>query len=87
VASEPWHARADLEEAARRIVESSCRNQGLKPQITDPVVLGKVASILRVGSGPPVGRYPSRVEAVETPDSSGDCDRVEDGKEDGAFAA
>jgi hypothetical protein len=85
--AEPWHARADLKEAARRIVESSRREQGLEPKITDPVVLGKVASILRVGSGPPVERYPSRVKAVETSDSSGDRDRVEDGKEDGAFAA
>ena len=39
-----------LREVARRIVESCCREQGLEVKITDPVVVGKVASILRVGS-------------------------------------
>lgn len=39
-----------LREAARHIVESSCREQGVEVQITDPVVVGKVASILRVDS-------------------------------------
>lgn len=41
----------ELKEAARRIVESSCREQGLEVQITDPVVIGKVAAILKGGSG------------------------------------
>ncbi len=42
--------RIPLKEAARRIVESSCREQGLEVQITDPVVIGKIAAILRGGS-------------------------------------
>jgi len=86
VASKPWHARADLKEAARRIVESSCREQGLEAQIADPVVIGKVASILRVGSGSPIGPYPSRVESVEAPDCGGDCDRLEEKKGGGLMA-
>jgi hypothetical protein len=62
VASEPWNAKASLKDTARRMVESSCEEQGVEVQITDPVVIGKVASILRVGSGSPIERYPSRVE-------------------------
>lgn len=78
---------ARFEDAARRIVESSCREQGLEVQITDPVVVGKVASILRVGSASPVGADSARIETVETSDCSSDRDRVEDGKKDGALAA
>jgi hypothetical protein len=44
--------KAELREAARRLVESSCREQGLEVQITDPVVIGKVAAILRAAVGP-----------------------------------
>ncbi len=76
-----------LKESARRIVESSCREQGVEVQIADPVVIGKVATILRIGSGPPIWRYPSRVKPVEAPDGSGNRDRAEDGNEHGAFAA
>jgi hypothetical protein len=77
----------ELKEAARRLVESSCREQGLEVQITDPVVIGKVATILRVGSDSPGGGNPARIKPVETPDRGVDRDRVEDRKEDGAFAA
>ncbi len=87
MASEPWQAKPELKESARHIVESSCREQGVEVQITDPVVIGKVAAILRIGSGPPIGRYPSRVKPVETPDRGGDSDRVENRNEHGAFAA
>lgn len=76
-----------LQEAARRIVESSCREQGVEAQITDPVVVGKVATILRGGSDSPLGDNPARVKSVETSDSALDGDRVEDCKEHGAFAA
>lgn len=41
----------ELEEAARRIVESSCRKQGLEVQITDPVIIGKVATIFSGDAG------------------------------------
>ncbi len=43
----------ELRESARRIVESSRREQGLEAQITDPVVIGKVAAILRADSNAP----------------------------------
>lgn len=84
---EPWLTKANLKETARRMVESSRCEQGMEAQITDPVVIGKVASILRVGSSSPIEHYPSRVKAVETSDRSGDRDRVEDRDEHGAFAA
>lgn len=77
----------ELREAARRIVESSCREQGVEVQITDPVVVGKVASILRVGSDPPLGRNPARIKPVEASDRGVDRDGVENRKEHGAFAA
>jgi hypothetical protein len=77
----------ELKETARRIVESSCREQGLEVQITDPVVIGKVATILRVDSDPPLRRDSARVKPVETSDCGVDRDRVEDRKEHGAFAA
>jgi hypothetical protein len=79
--------KQELKEAARRIVDSSCHEQGVEVQITDPVVVGKVASILRVGSGPPLRRNPARIKSVETSDRSGDRDRVENRKEHSAFAA
>ena len=52
----------ELKEVARYMVESSCREQGLEVQITDPVVIGKVATILRGGSNPPLERNPSRIK-------------------------
>jgi hypothetical protein len=79
--------QVELKEAARRIVESSCREQGLEVQITDPVVIGKIAAILRVDSDPPLRRNPARVKPVETSDRSRDRDRVENRKEHSAFAA
>jgi hypothetical protein len=78
---------AELKEAARRLVESSCREQGLEVQITDPVVIGKIAAILRVDSDPPLRRNPTRIKAVETADRGVDRDRVKDRKEHGTFAA
>lgn len=46
----PWLTEQELREAARRIVESSCREQGLEVQITDPVVVGKIAAIFRASA-------------------------------------
>ena len=46
----PWQTEQELREVARRMVESSRREQGLEPQITDPVAIGKIAAILRGGS-------------------------------------
>jgi hypothetical protein len=43
-------AATSVEAAARRIVESSCREQGIEPKITDPVALGKVAAVLNCES-------------------------------------
>jgi hypothetical protein len=77
----------ELEEAARRIVESSCREQGLEVQITDPVVIGKVATILKVDSDPPLRRNSARIKPIAAPDRGVDRDRVEDRKKHGAFAA
>jgi hypothetical protein len=76
----------DLKAAARRIVEFSCREQGLEVEISDPVVVGKVASILRVGSSSPDGHHPARIESVEATDRRGDRDRVEDGKKHRSLA-
>lgn len=77
----------ELREAARRIVESSCREQGVEVEITDPVVLGKVASILRLGSDSPLGLNPARIKPVAPSDGRGDSDQVEDGSDHGALAA
>jgi hypothetical protein len=79
--------KQELREAARRIVESSCREQGLEVEITDPVVIGKIAAIFRVGSDSPLGRNPARIKPVEPPDRGVDRDRVENREEHGAFAA
>jgi hypothetical protein len=53
--------RLPLKEAARRIVESSCREQGIEVPITDPVVIGKVAAILRGSAATP--RTSTRIKA------------------------
>lgn len=58
----PWLTEQELKEAARRIVESSCREQGLEVEITDPVVIGKIAAIFRGGSDSPLGRNPARIK-------------------------
>lgn len=79
--------KAELREAARRLVESSCREQGLEVQITDPVIIGKVATILKGGSGTPLECSPARIKPVEASDRSRDRDRVEDRDENGALAA
>jgi hypothetical protein len=76
----------ELRESARRLVESSRREQRLEAQITDPVVIGKVATILKA-SDAPLGRNSARIKPVETSDCGSDRDRVEDRKEHGALAA
>lgn len=77
-----------IKEAARRLAVSSCEAQGLDVQITDPVVIGKVAAVLKAGgSGPPKGRDALRVEAVATANGGADGDVLEDGAEDRASAA
>ena len=38
----------DVRDAARQLAIKSCREQGLEPKITDPVVIGKVAAMLRL---------------------------------------
>lgn len=50
----------ELRESARRIVESSRREQRLEAQITDPVVIGKIAAILRPDLNAPRKRHPAR---------------------------
>lgn len=61
----PWQTKQELREIARRMVESSCREQGLEVEITDPVVIGKIAAIFRA-SDSPLGRNPTRIKPVET---------------------
>jgi hypothetical protein len=79
--------REHLKETARQILESSCREQGLEVQISDPVAIGKVAAILRVGSDSPGGRDPARIESVQPSDGRVDRDGVEHRGEHGALAA
>ena len=82
-----WQTEQELKEIARRMVEDSCRKQGLEVQITDPVVIGKIATILRGGSNAPLKRNPARVKPVATSDRGVDRDRVEGSEEHGTFAA
>lgn len=76
-----------VKEAARRIVESSCRDQGFEAQVGDPAIVGKIASILRIGSAAPGGSDAARVKAVEAADRRVDGDGVKDSGEHRAFAA
>lgn len=77
-----------IAEAARQLAANSCKAQGLDVQITDPVVIGKVAAVLKAGgSGSPQGRDALRVEAVAPADGGADRDVLEDGAEDRAAAA
>ncbi len=48
---------AEIEAAAARLVERTCREQGLQMVVTDPGVLRRVATILspRNGEGAPKG--------------------------------
>lgn len=85
--TKPWQTEQELREIAQRIVESSCREQGLEVQITDPVVIGKVATILWGGSDAPLKRGSARVKPIEASDRSVDRNRIENRKEEGAFAA
>ncbi len=71
---------SDLREAAERIAADSCRSQGFAPKISDPVVLGKVAALLR--SDAPDRRDPIGVKAVEATPRRVDDDVIEQGGED-----
>ena len=76
-----------LDKAARRLAEVSCEAQGIEVKITDPVVIGKVAAMLKgEGSDLPLGRDALRVEAVEAAPGRVDRDVVEDGREDRPLA-
>ncbi len=70
-----------VKDAARRLADSSCREQGLDPKVTDPVVLGKLAGLLR--SDPPGGGDPGGVEAVTAAHRRADGDVLNQGREDG----
>lgn len=70
-----------MREEARRLAVSSCREQGLDPKVTDPVVLGKLAALL--GSELPDGGDAGRVEAVATAHCGVDRDVLDQGPEDG----
>ena len=76
--------------AARRLADASRDAQGLEPKITDPVVIGKVAALLKRGvahSDLPLGRDARGVEAVEAAPSRVDRDVLEDRREDRSLAA
>ena len=70
-----------VKDAARRLVVSSCRDQGLAPKVTDPVVLGKLAGLLRSDS--PRGGDPRGVEAVTAAHRRTDGHVLKQGREDG----
>ena len=72
-------------EAAHRIAVASCEAQRIDVKVSDPVVLGKVAAVLR--SNAPLGRDALRVEAVEALPSRIDGDGLEQGREDRSLAA
>jgi hypothetical protein len=77
-----------IREAAHRLAVRSCEAQGLDVKISDPVVIGKVAAVLKAGgSGSPKQRDALRVEAVATTNGGADGDVLEDGAEDRASAA
>ncbi|HEY2054657.1 MAG TPA: hypothetical protein VGH14_12045 [Solirubrobacterales bacterium] len=42
--------RESISDAAQRIVERTCTEQGLPVKVTDPVVIGKIAAIFSVQS-------------------------------------
>ena len=70
-----------VKDAARRLAVSSCREQGLDPKVTDPVVLGKLAGLLRSDS--PGGGDPLGVEAITAADRRTDGHVLNQGREDG----
>lgn len=45
----------ELTEAARGLVERSCREQGLMERITDPSTLARIATVLRERAAKAVG--------------------------------
>jgi hypothetical protein len=63
--------RDQMREAAERLVITSCQEQGIEAKVSDPVVIGKVAALLR--SDVPDRCYAPRVEAVEP--AAGRADR------------
>jgi hypothetical protein len=69
-----------VREAARRLVISSCREQGIEPKIIDPVVIGKVAAVLDSDAPPRLDAV--RVETVEAPPRGLDRDVVDERGED-----
>lgn len=86
--SEPDQPDDAIKAAAHRLVVSSCEAQGLDVKITDPVLIGKVAAVLKPGgSGSPPGRDALRVEGIATTNGGADRDVLEDGGEDRAAAA
>lgn len=80
-------SESSLKEAARRLVASSCAEQGLEEQITDPVVIGKVAAMLKAGSDAPLRRGAIGVEEVSALDGRSDHDVLKDREEDRSLAA
>lgn len=52
MAEGPHNAAPSFQEEAKRLAESSCREQGLDFHITDPVVLGKIAAALMAPLNP-----------------------------------
>lgn len=77
-----------LADQARFWVDQSCFEQGLPSKIVDEAVLRSIAVLLGRGSdggpysGPPSGRYPSRVEGVAASDSRADDDCLEESRDD-----
>lgn len=77
-----------LKAAAADLAETSCEAQGLDVTITDPVVVGKVAAVLRSGgSDAPRGLDAGGVEGVAPADGRPDRDVLKNGAEDRAAAA
>lgn len=74
-----------LREAALRVVESSCEAQGIDVQITDPVVVGRVAAMLKASDLPHRGDA-VRVEAVASANRRPDRHLIDEGGEDRPLA-
>ena len=70
-------------------VRASCEAQGLPEKVTDPVILRKVAVLLRpalAGSPMPKRRYSRRVKPVAPADGGVDANVVEDGGDNAALS-
>lgn len=68
------------QEAARRLVLASCKAQGIEPKISNPVVIGRVASML--DSGAPDRLDPLGLETVEAAPTGPDRGVVQNGGDD-----